>query len=80
MSRKISSRDGDEQHREPELELCTSCGGFNFTPVLVLNIAVLLVVCVRCGGNRIEPKLTMHEAAAAGKAMMELAVIARGRS
>ena len=79
MSRKISSRDGGEQHREPELELCTSCGGFNFTPVLVLNIAVLLVVCVRCGGNRIEPKLTVHEADAAMKSMMELAIIVRNQ-
>jgi len=79
MSRKISSRDGDEQFREPEFELCTSCGGFNFTPVLVLNIAVLLVVCVRCGGNRIEPKLTWGEKTAAVKSMMELAVIVRNQ-
>ena len=78
MSRKISLRDGDEQHREPEFELCTTCGGFNFTPVLVLNIAVFLVVCVRCGGNRIEPKLTWRERFAALDSMRQLNLIVRG--
>ena len=80
MKTIMSSRDGDEQHREPEFELCTTCGGNNYTPVLVLNIAVFLVQCVRCHGNRIEPKLTLHEATAAMKSMMELTVIVRGRS
>ena len=74
MSRKISSRDGDEQHREWGLELCTSCGGSNYTPTVAF-----MVRCVRCGGNRIEPKLTMHESAAAMKSMMELAVIVRNQ-
>ena len=74
MSRKISSRDGSEQHREPELELCTSCGGSSYTPTVVF-----MVRCVRCGGNRIEPKLTVHEADAAGKSMMELAIIVRNQ-
>ena len=79
MKTIMSSRDGDEQHRDPKFELCTTCGGNNFTPVLVMNIAVFLVQCERCHGMRIEPKLTMYEAAAAMKSMMELAIIVRNQ-
>ena len=79
MSRKISSRDGDEQHREPKFELCTGCGGLNYTPTLVLHIAAFMVRCVRCAGTGIEPPLLLHEAAAAMKSMMELAIIVRNQ-